>query len=176
MFKVGTKFEKYTPFYDSPLLKGAYFISSGKSALVRKSMQAPLFSKEAVRSSEHLITDMVAKFLDVLSGYASRASPLDLSTGFTCLAADVSMNYGFQKPLNALYAENFESEIIKSNEMFLKYFFWTIYFRKFVEAFYWVTMYLPRWFMGRFMKPLVLVKSCLGVSAARANETNLSVL
>ena len=175
MFKIGTKFEKYTPFYNNPLLEGSYFISTSKRALIRKNMQIPLFSKEAVRSSEHLITDMLAKFLGILSGYASREKPVDLSMGLSCLAADISMNYGFQKPVNALDAQDFESEIISAAEEFLKYFFWAVYFRRTVEAFFWVTTHLPRWFIRKFMKPLALINWCLEVSATRPNDTNLSV-
>ena len=173
---MGTKFEKHIPFYNLPALKDSYFISNSRSALVRKSMQAPLFSKEAVRNSEHLITDMLAKFLGLLSGYASRARPVDLSMGLACLAADISMNYGFQKPVNALDAEDFESEIIQGAEALVKLFFWSVHFRKTLGAFNWVATQLPRWFIRRFMKPIALVDWCLGVSAARPNDTNLSVL
>ena len=173
---MGIKFEKYTPFYDLSLLKGAYVSSNSKSALIRKNMQSPLFSKEAVRSSEHLITDMIAKFLKTLSGYASRARPVDLSMGLTCLAADVSMNYGFQKPLNALDAEGFESEIIMATEALIRLFPWFVHFRKTLEAFTWVTVHLPTWFIRRFMKRLALVNWSLGVSATCPNDTNLSVL
>ena len=173
---MGTKFEKHIPFYSNPVLKGSYFISTSKRALIRKSMQTPLFSKEAVRSSEHLITDMLAKFLKALSGYASRARPVDLSMGLTCLAADISMNYGFQKPVNALDAEDFEPEIIKATELFLKYFLWFVHFRKTLEAFSWAMTQLPRWFIRRFMKPFALIDWCMGVSATRPNDTDLSVL
>ena len=173
---MGTKFEKHIPFYNLPVLKDSYFISNSRRALMRKSMQSPLFSKEAVRNSEHLITDMLAKFLGILSGYASRVRPVDLSMGLTCLAADVSMNYGFQKPVNALDAEDFGSEIIQAAEANIKLFFWSIHFQKTLRAFSWVATRLPRWFIRRFMKPIALVDWCLGVSATRPNDTNLSVL
>ena len=127
-------------------------------------MHSPLFSKEAVRRSEHLITDMLAKFLEKLSGYASGTRPVDLSLGFRCIAADVSMNFGIQRPFNVLDAEGFQSEIIDSAEALLELFMWSAYFPRFFGGVSRVTARLPRWFMSRFMKPFALVKWCLDVS------------
>lgn len=50
-------------------------------------MHAPLFSKEAVRRSERFITDMLAKFLEILSHHASESRLVDLSLDFSCLIA-----------------------------------------------------------------------------------------
>ena len=94
-------------------------------------MHAPLFSKEAVRRSEHLITDMLAKFLKMLSHHASEWRLVDLSLGFSCLAADVSMNYAFQRPINALDAEALQSEVIIGTDTLMKMYRWPIYFPNF---------------------------------------------
>lgn len=149
-------------------MEGSYFTTaSNRSALDRKNMHSPLFSKEAVRRSEHLITDMLANFLKTLSGYASGASPLDLTMGFGCLAADVSMNYTFQRPLNALDAEGFQSELVKASAANSAMFQWPIHFPKLFGGFFRVTTCLPRWFVSRFMKPLALVGWCSEVCATR---------
>ena len=151
-----------------PQLNGSYFsITSNKSALARKNMHSPLFSKEAVRRSENLVTDMVAKFLKVISGYASVARPVDLSMGFSCLAADVAMNYVFQKTFNALDSEEFQSDMVKATDANIATLQWPIHFPKVFAGFFWVTTCLPRWIVSRFMKPLALIDSCLEVSATR---------
>ena len=137
---------------------------SNKKALARKAMHSPLFSKEAVRRSEHLITDMVAKFLAKLSGYASGTMPVDLTMGFCCITADVAMNYGFQRPFDALDAEGFKSELIHAAEALLQLFLWSVYFPRFFGGVFRVTACLPRWFMSRFIKPFTLVNWCLDVS------------
>ena len=151
-----------------PYLKRSTFnITSTKRALVRKNMQSPLFSKEAVRRSEYLVTDMLAKFLETLSEYASAARPVDLTLGLRCLAADVSMNFGFQRPLNALDAPGFQSEVLDAAAALLDLFMWPINFPNFAQGVFWVTERLPKWFLHRFMKRIALLSWCLEVSAPR---------
>ena len=96
--------------------------------------------------------------------------------GLSCLAADVAMNYGFQRPLNALDAEGFQSEIIKAAHANIKLYHYPIHFPKAFWGFFWLTTRLPRWFMRRFLKPLALVNWCLEVSATRPIHTDVSVL
>ena len=163
---MGTKFDKEATTYANPILKGSYFgILDTKRALARKTMQSPLFSKEAVRRSEHLITDLLAKFFQILSGYASEAKAVDLSLAFKCLAADIAMNYGFQRPFHALDAEGFDSEIVDAQHTFMLIYMWPINFPRFFGAVFKVLACLPRWFVNRFIKPLALVNLCLEVSA-----------
>ena len=138
---------------------------SSKGALARKSMHSPLFSKEAVRRSEHLITDMLAKFLEVLSDCSSSQRSVDLTMGYKCLAADIAMNYAFQRPLNTLDAEGFQSEILKGTEAFSRMFHWPYYFPKFFGCVVRVAAYLPMWFLSRFMKLFALVNWALAVSS-----------
>lgn len=166
MFKIGSKHDKHAPFYSNPQLDGGYFaITSTKKSLVRKNMHTPLLNKEAVRRSEYLITDMLANFLKILSRCASGTRPVDLSMGFKCLAADVSMNYTFQRPFNTLDAEGFQSELIEALDGSFTTFQWSLYFPMLFRGLFWVTMRLPRWFASRFLKSLALTKSCLEVSA-----------
>ena len=163
---MGTKFDKAAAHYANPVLKGSYFeILDTKGALARKTMQSPLFSKEAVRRSEHLITDLLAKFLQLMSGYASAAKPVDLTLAFRCLAADISMNYGFQRPFHTLDAEGFDSEILDAQHTFILLFMWPVNFPRFFGAVFEVLAWLPRWFVNRFTKSLALMKLCLEVGA-----------
>ena len=139
---------------------------SVKAALPRRSMQSPLFSKEAVRGSEHLITDMLAKFLNILSGDAAGARPVDLSLGLRCLTADTSMNFVFQRPFKTLDANGFESELVKGVIAFLGVMMlWSRYFPVFVGRVSRGVAGLPGWLVDRLVKPFALVNSCLKVSA-----------
>ena len=177
MFKIGTKFDKDSPFSPDPSLKGGYFtIASTKTALARKTMHSPLFSKEAVRRSEHLITDMLAKFLDTLSGYVSGSRPVDLSMGLMCLTADITMNYAFQRPFNALDAKGFQSEVIMGADAFTELFQWPNYFPNTFRVISLVIACLPGWVTSRFMKPFALVSWCLKVSTTRPIDAYWSIL
>lgn len=130
-------------------------------------MHSPPFSKEAVRRSEHLITDMLAKFLDLLSGYVSGARPVDLTMGVRCLTADISMNYAFQRPFNALDEDGFQSQVIMGTDASSRLFQWLAYFPGFVGGVFRVAENLPEWLIRRYMRPFALVNWCLEVSAIR---------
>ena len=138
---------------------------TSKGALARKSMHSPLYSKEAVRRSEYLITDMIAKFLEVLSDCSSNPRSVDLTMGYKCLAADIAMNYAFQRPLNTLDAEGFQSEVMKGTEAFTRIFYWPHYFPNVFGCVDRVAARLPMWFLSRFMKPFTLVNWILAVSS-----------
>lgn len=165
IFKAGgVNFDKHAPFYAVPQFKDAYFpIASTKTALARKSMHSPPFSKEAVRRSEHLITDMLAKFLDLLSGYVSGARPVDLTMGVRCLTADISMNYAFQRPFNALDEDGFQSQVIMGTDASSRLFQWLAYFPRFFGGVFRVAENLPEWLIRRYMRPFALVNWCLEV-------------
>ena len=139
-------------------------MTSGDGALTRKSMHSPLFSREAVRSSEHLLTDMLAKFLKVLSDCSSSPRSVDLTMGYKCLTADIAMNYAFQRPLNTLDAEGFQSDVMKGTEAFSKMFHWSNHFPNFFGSVARVAAYLPMWVLSRFLKPFSLVNWILAVS------------
>lgn len=140
-------------------------MTSSKGALARKSMHSPLFSKEAIRCSEHLITDMLSKFLKVLSDSSSSPRSVDLSMGYKCIAADIAMNYAFQRPLNTLDVEGFQSEVLKGSEAFSLLFYWSNYFPNLFGCVDRVVACLPMWFLSRFMKPFTRVNWSLAVSS-----------
>ena len=121
-------------------------------------------SREAVRRSEYLITDLLAKFLNILSDYASGARPVDLSLGTKCLTADISMNYAFQRPFNALDAEYFLAPLLTSVDGLTTLFLWPAYFPRTFGALARLVAGLPRWFKSRYLKPFAAVDWALEVS------------
>ena len=135
-------------------------------------MHAPLFSKDAVRRSEHLITDMLAKFLEKLSRYASEWRSVDLTLGFGCLTSDVAMNYAFQRPINALDAEAFQSEVVVAADALVETFQWPNYFPIFFAGIMWVTASLPKWALNRIklLKPIALLNWVMEVSLTRPSR------
>ena len=165
LFKIGTKFDKHASQYSNVISKGGYFsILCTKTAVARKIMHSPLFSKESVRRSEHLIMDKIAKFLDIMSDYSSAAKPVDLRMGYRCLAADVAMNYVFQRTFDALDAEDFQSELLTGADLFLGMFRWPIYFPNFFGGLMRVTTSLPEWCISRCMTSLSSMIWCFKAS------------
>lgn len=92
--------------------------------------------------------------------------------GLMCLTADITMNYAFQRPFNALDAEGFQSEVIKGADAFTEVFQWPNYFPNIFRGISGVIACLPRWFTSRFMKPFALVSWCLEVSATRPMDAH----
>lgn len=128
-------------------------------------MHLPSFSREAVRRSEHLITDMLAKFIDILSGYAPGARSVDLTDALSCLFADIAMNYAFQRPFNALDQEGFQPDVLKGVEAFKGMWLWPMYIPKICGGVTWVIQCLPVWLTSKMIKPFALVNESLEVSA-----------
>ena len=85
--------------------------------------------------------------------------------GYKCLASDIAMNYVFQRPLNTLDAEGFQSEILNGTDAFLQIVNWPLYFPNVFKCMDRVAASLPTWFLSRFMRPLTLVKWALAVSS-----------
>lgn len=165
IYRIGSRFDKDIPFYARPPIDDAYFpIASTKAALARKSMHTPLFSKEAIRRSEHLITDILAHFLDILPNYVLGERPVDLTMGFKCLTADIAMNYTFQRPLNALDEEGFQSPVLTGVATFTRLTQWTFYFPTFARRVSRVIGCLPFWVTNYFIKPYALLMWLLEVS------------
>ena len=119
---------------------------------------------------------MLAKFLNILSGYASEAKPVNLSLGLRCLTSDVSMNYTFQRPFNTLDAEGFHSDVLAGIGGLTGMMQWPGYFPNFFAGVSWVIGRLPKWFIGKSLKPYALVSWCLEVSARRPSYTDDSIL
>ena len=109
--------------------------------------------------------DKVAKFLDIMSDYSSAAKPMDLRMGYRCLAADVAMNYVFQRTFDALDAEDFQPELLKGADIFLGMFRWPIYFPNVFGGLLRVTTSLPEWYISRYVKSLSSMLWCFKASS-----------
>lgn len=121
IFKVGTKFHKEKTAYIGPLAKGSLnLILETKPAQARRTMISGSFSKEAIRRAEPQVQDYVTKFLTVLQKAVDERTLVDLSLGFMSLTADVVMNHAFQRPLGATDTPNFEFQLVKSSDRFMR--------------------------------------------------------
>ncbi|KAM0798614.1 cytochrome P450 [Usnea florida] len=165
IYRIGSRFDKDIQYYARPPINDAYFpMASTKAALARKSMHSPSFSKEAIRRSEHLITDTIAHFLDILHNYVLGERPVDLTMGFSCLTADIALNYTFQRPLNALDEEGFQSPVLNGVAIFTQMTQWTFYLPTFARGVSWVIGCLPGWVTNHFVKPYALLMWLLEAS------------
>ena len=65
----------------------------------------------------------------------------------------MSMNYASQRPITALDAEAFQSEVIIGTDTLMKMYQWPIDFPKFLGEVTWVTACLPKWVLNGLMEP-----------------------
>ena len=155
IYKSGTKFDKDSVFYDSVLVEHSLFNMTDRSAAkIRKDMFQPYFSKGAIQRLESMIKGKIAQFLTVLDGASSGDKAMDLSLGFSCLTADVVMQYCNQKPLGALDAPDFQfPPILHISELFdTAPFAW--YFPNVLRMVTQITAQLPVKFVERYMPPV----------------------
>ena len=153
-----------------------------KPAIAHKSMFTPFFSPEAIRQAEPLVQDFVNIFMDKIHIAASLDNVVNLSQGFRCLAADIIMNYSFQRPLGALEAPGFEFPLlINAIDSFSQTVQWRLYFPKAIAVFFHVAQLLPASMKAGLVKPLRLTQDCISVSKLpplrirRARPTDLKV-
>jgi hypothetical protein len=130
------------------------------AAKIRKDMFQPYFSKGAIQRFESMIKGKIAQFLTVLDGASSGDKAMDLSLGFSCLTADVVMQYCNQKPLGALDApELFETAP----------FAW--YFPNVLRVVTHLTTQLPVKFVERYMPPIAAISWVQAVSRPSKDVT-----
>ena len=84
--------------------------------------------------------------------------------GFKCLTADIAMNYTFQRPLNALDEEGFQSPVLAGAAIFLQIVQWNYYFPTFAQGFLRVLGCLPVRIIKTFVKPYALLIWLMEVS------------
>ena len=165
IFKIGTKFDKDPSFYNNPALPGTLLnIPDTKSAMARKSMYSPAFSKEAVRRAETSINSTVTKFLDILQKAAQETKVVDLTMGFRCLTADTSMNFTYQDPLGVLDSPNFQAPFLRAMEEFTRNSQYVFYFPKVFTTIARVMEMMPARILEKYMEPLALTQWCVSVS------------
>lgn len=164
IFKIGTKFDKYRPFYANPPMAGNFGIESSPAAAMRRSMLAPSFNREAVRRAEPRISQCTLKFLEKLNLYSQAEKPVNMTKGLLCLMADGVMNFVYQQPFGALDGEDFDSELIIPIAECVKVIQWPFYFPKFFGTIFELTGLLPEWAREKWLKALESQKKCLQVS------------
>ncbi|KAM0796351.1 cytochrome P450 [Usnea florida] len=168
IFKIGTKFDKDLSFYTNPALPGTLLnIPDTKSAMARKSMYSPAFSKEAIRRAETSIHSTLSKFLNILQEAAQETKVVDLSMGFRCLTADTSMNFIYQDPLGVLDSPNFQAPFIRAMEEFGRNSQYVFYFPKVFGTIARFMEMMPTRFVEKFMEPLALTQWCVSVCRKR---------
>ncbi|KAL8651919.1 MAG: hypothetical protein Q9210_002988 [Variospora velana] len=171
IFKIGSKYDKDSQFYANPAIEGAFFEDPNrKTALPRRHLLAPGFSREAVRHAEPRIAECIGKFLEKLSGYAVKSNAVNLTRGCMCLTADTTMNYIFQKPYGALDAGDFQSELLVPIIDFSRMQQWPIYFPKSFGGIFQATGYLPTWMLDRWFKGILTQQHCLQMCYDRINH------
>ncbi|KAI4245245.1 MAG: hypothetical protein L6R40_002602 [Gallowayella cf. fulva] len=167
-YTTSSKFDKDGKFYANPAIAGAFSEDPHrKTALPRKKLLSPGFTREAVRRGESRIASRVDKFLEKLSVYAETGRPVNLSRGSMCLAADTVMDFAFQKPYNALDAEDFQSDLLVPIVDFCKILQWPMYFPRMIGAIFKITSILPTWVLERWFKGIVTQQDYRQVCDAR---------
>lgn len=109
VFRVGTPFDKYRPFYDHPLGEGSHFnMTSLKEAKSRRDIFAPYLSKNAVRQKESLLKEILMRFITILGKAGEKGNIVNLTNGYHSLTTDAIMNYGWQRPFGAIEYNDFQ--------------------------------------------------------------------
>lgn len=139
--------------------------SCQETALRRRGMYAPYFSREAIRGAEPRVAACVAKFLDNLNHFAQNGKSVDMTKGVMCYTMDGIMNFIYQKPFGALDAEDFDSDYVLPMEDFVDTLQWSKYFPRLFGRLYKLTDMLPEWGLERSLKGLLTTKKMLKVNA-----------
>jgi len=106
-----------------------------------------------------MVQDKVNKFLMILREASSENTKvLDLSLGFSCLTADVAMQYCYQKPFGALDAPDFQFEAIITIEEFLNVVPVSWYFPNLMRAINKLTSKLPATLIQKYMPPVAAIQ------------------
>lgn len=114
VFRVGTPFDKYRPFYDHPLGEGSHFNMAGlKDAKSRRDIFAPYLSKSAVRKMEPLVKQTLMRFIAILLEAGEKCKVVNLTRGYHSLTTDAIMNYGWQRPFGAIEYADFQFPSVK---------------------------------------------------------------
>ena len=164
IFKPGAKLDKHSPFYSIPVLEGGMFNDSKrKTALPRRAMYSPSFSRDAVRRAEPRIIRGFSLLMDKLAQYEKDGEPVDITRGFQCLTNDIAMDYVYQLSMGALEAEGFDSEYIKPAVDMVAMLHWTVYFPNVCGAIFKFTEMLPKWVVDRWLPMISTQKGQLQV-------------
>ncbi|KAI4253322.1 MAG: hypothetical protein LQ352_003762 [Teloschistes flavicans] len=170
IFKMGSKYYKYPPFYANAALTGSFFTDTNrKTALPRRSLYAQEFNRDSVRRAEPRVVQCVTKFMEKLDQYAVTGKPVNMTNGLMCLMIDGVTNFMYQEPYGALDAENFQSELLVPVHDFSKMMQWPTYFPRLFGLVFGATEKLPKRVLEKFLKGFVTQKDCLDMCHSRIN-------
>ena len=158
IFSMGTKFEKYGPFYDHPMLRGGFIAEArNEKALPRRQLFASSFSLASVRRFEERIVTFLNKFLTILqTEYEQNDKPLDLTLALTSLMADTILNYAFERPFGNLDTPGFESQLILATEDLTRLAQWSLYFGSIFGKLFQFIEILPHWVREKYMHAIMM--------------------
>lgn len=155
MYRSGTQFKKDPGFYGAHVIDGSFFnIHETKKAKLVKDMYAPYFSRVSIQSLEASIQSKVKKLLKSINDAAMLCKPVDMTSGFKCLAVDVVMEYCYQKNFGALDAPDFRFKLIEDMEGLFATASFTWYFPRFFNFMCRVLGRLPQSFVQMAAPPL----------------------
>ena len=126
-------------------------------------MFQPYFSKAAIQRLESMIDGKIEQFLGVLARASSGEKALDMSLGFSCLTADVVLEYCNQKSLGALSAPDFRFAPIMQIEEAAVTFPYGWYIPNVVRVVTQLTGKLPLQFQEKYLPPVAAVNWVLAV-------------
>ncbi|KAL8664828.1 MAG: hypothetical protein Q9202_002690 [Teloschistes flavicans] len=177
IFKMGSNYYKYPPFYANAALAGSFFTDTNrKTALPRRNLYAQEFNRDSVRRAEPRVVQGVTKFMEKLDQYAETGKPVNMTNGLMCLMIDGVMNFMYQEPYGALDAENFQSELLVPVHDFSKMMQWPTYFPRLFGLVFGATEKLPKPVLEKFLKGFVTQKDCLNVSSCHLTLLSLQKL
>jgi hypothetical protein len=134
-----------------------------RDAKQRKDMIAPYFSRAAINRLESLVQERITRFLDLLDLATSSQKVVDLNLGFSCLTADVVMQYCYQKTFGALDAPDFQFLPILTIEECFSSAPYTWYFPKVFKLIDVITRRLPEDTVKKYLPPVAAVTWIQGV-------------
>lgn len=137
IFKVGTRYARYQPNYNTEAANGFFNILDPKAVKPWRDAYQPYFSKAAISRLEPLVHDRIKKFLSVLESAAATNKPVDLSMGYRNLTSDVVTSYMFaDKGFELVEVDDFRSPILEALEEYFNNAQWSLYWPNFMA---WLT-------------------------------------
>ncbi len=167
IFRIGTNFDRYSPFYDSPVVAGSHItIAPLKPAKRCKDMLQPYFSKAAIQRLEPAIKAKVYRMIELMSQMAQNHQHIDLTYAYRCLTIDIITDYCFQKPFNSLEAKDFIDPLAHTFVVLLKNARFEKYLQSVAKTAHWLIQNLPSTFVEWMSPELGSIRELKDVSLA----------
>ena len=176
IFRIGTNFDKYTPFYDSPVVAGSHItIAPLKPAKRRKDMLQPYFSKAAIQRLEPTIKSKITRMIELMSKAAITNQHIDLTYAYRCLTIDVITDYCFQKSFNSLEAKDFKDPLAHTFVVLSKNARFEKYLQGVSKIAHWLVLNLPPSFIKWVSPELGSIRELRDVSLAQWTNSQYEI-